>query len=84
MSEITPEHLRATGMSMLVALFNIASVSAGPLTGLAYDNLGASRMFFLAAMIAWTGLSIFIFGTLHLRKKSALRASEQSDDDDEA
>jgi PPP family 3-phenylpropionic acid transporter len=74
-SEITPEHLRATGMSMLVSLFNIASVTAGPLIGLAFDNLGSSRLYLLAAVTAWTGFSIFVFGTLHLRRKYALQAS---------
>ena len=75
-SEITPEHLRATGMSMLVSLFNIASVTAGPMIGLAYDNMpGSSRLYLLAAVTAWTGFLIFIFGTLHLRRKNALRVS---------
>jgi len=74
-SEITPEHLRATGMSMLVSLFNIASVTAGPLSGLAFDNLGSPRLFLLAAVTAWTGFSIFILGTLYLRRKNTSRVN---------
>jgi PPP family 3-phenylpropionic acid transporter len=74
-SEITPVHLRATGMSMLVSLFNIASVTAGPLVGLSFDNLGSSRLYLLAAVTAWTGLFIFVFGTLYLRRKSVMQVS---------
>jgi PPP family 3-phenylpropionic acid transporter len=74
-SQITPEHLRATGQSMLASFYNIAGVTAGPLIGLTFDTLGSSRMYLLAAVAAWTGLSIFVFGTLHLRRKSALRVS---------
>jgi hypothetical protein len=60
---------------MLVSLFNIASVTAGPLIGLAFDHLGSSRLYLLAAFTAWTGFSIFIFGTLHLRRRSTLRVN---------
>jgi PPP family 3-phenylpropionic acid transporter len=74
-SQITPDHLRATGQSMLASFFNIASVIAGPLIGTAFDTLGSSRMYLLAAVFAWTGLAIFIFGTLHLRRNAALQPS---------
>jgi len=72
-SQITPEHLRATGMSMLVSFFNLASVLAGPVIGMAFDNLGSSRLYLLAAITAWTGFSIFVFGTLHLRRKPVMQ-----------
>ena len=74
-SQITPEHLRATGMSMLTSFFSIASVTAGPLIGSAYDNLGSSRLYLLGALIAWTGLLIFILGTLRLRRTAVLQTS---------
>ena len=72
-SQITPEHLRATGQSMLASFYNIASVTAGPLIGLSFDTLGSSRMYSLAAITAWTGLSVFVLGTLRLRRSVALR-----------
>ena len=71
-SQITPDHLRATGQSMLSSFYNIAGVTAGPLIGSAFDTLGSSRMYLLAAITAWSGLLIFILGTLRLRKNSAL------------
>jgi PPP family 3-phenylpropionic acid transporter len=76
--QITPDHLRATGMSMLASFYNIASVIAGPLIGSAFDSLGSSRLYLLAAVSAWTGLSIFVFGTLHLRRKNTLQAIEKT------
>jgi PPP family 3-phenylpropionic acid transporter len=74
-SQITPEHLRATGQSMLASFYNIAGVTAGPVIGLTFDTLGSSRMYLLAAVTAWSGLSILIFGTLRLRRNTAMQAS---------
>jgi PPP family 3-phenylpropionic acid transporter len=74
-SQITPDHLRATGMSMLTSFFSLASVTAGPLIGLAYDNLGSSRLYLLGAFTAWAGLLIFITGTLRLRRTAVLQTS---------
>ena len=67
-SQITPDNLRATGLSMMGSFYNIASVLSGLLIGSIYDTFGSSRMYFVAAITAWTGLSIFIIGTLYLRK----------------
>jgi PPP family 3-phenylpropionic acid transporter len=70
-SQITPEHLRATGMSMLTSFFNIASVTAGPLVGLAFDQLGSTRLYLMGAISAWMGCAIFVLGTLRLRRKES-------------
>ncbi|MFZ6027578.1 MAG: MFS transporter [Chloroflexota bacterium] len=58
--QITPEHLRATGQSMLMTFFNIGSVLGAPLAGWIYDTAGPARLFLLAAFAAWIGLGIFI------------------------
>lgn len=73
-SQITPDHLRATGQSLLSSFYNIAGVTAGPIIGAAFDSLGSSRMYLLAAMTAWSGLMVFILGTLRLRKQAVLTA----------
>jgi MFS transporter, PPP family, 3-phenylpropionic acid transporter len=62
--QITPEHLRATGQSMLMTFFNIGSVLGAPLSGWVYDRSGPTQLFFLAALTAWTGLAIFLLGRL--------------------
>jgi PPP family 3-phenylpropionic acid transporter len=69
-SQITPDSLRATGQSLLASFYNIASVTSGPFIGMAFDTLGSSRLYLLAACAAWTGLSIFVFGTLRLRRRT--------------
>jgi MFS transporter, PPP family, 3-phenylpropionic acid transporter len=71
-SQITPDHLRATGQSLLATFYNIASVTAGPIIGLLFDSLGSSRMYLIAAIVAWSGVLVFTLGTLRLRKKDAL------------
>lgn len=68
-SQITPDHLRATGQSVLASFYNIASVTAGPLTGSIFDTFGSSRMYLLGAMAAWSGVLIFVLGTLRIRKR---------------
>jgi len=77
-SQITPEHLRATGQSMLASFYNIASVTAGPLIGSVFDTFGSSRMYLLAAVTAWSGVMIFVIGTLRLRRNAALQTHNHS------
>jgi PPP family 3-phenylpropionic acid transporter len=67
-SQITPEHLRATGQSVLATFYNVASLVAGPLMGSVFDAYGSSRMYLLAAFTAWAGVALFVAGTLSLRK----------------
>jgi len=68
-SQITPDHLRATGQSLLASFYNIASVTAGPVIGSIFDTFGSSRMYLLGAMAAWSGVLIFVLGTLRIRKR---------------
>ncbi len=72
-SQITPEHLRATGQSVLASFYNIASVTAGPLIGSVFDTFGSSRMYLLAAFTAWSGVLLFVLGTLRLRKNAGMQ-----------
>jgi MFS family permease len=67
-SQITPEHLRATGQSMLATFFNMASVIGGSFIGVAFDTLGSSRMYILAAGIAWTAVLLFVIVDYRLKK----------------
>ena len=76
-SQITPDNLRATGLSMMASFYNIASVTSGLLIGSIYDTFGSSRMYLLAAVTAWTGLTIFVTGTLRLRKKKCYANSSR-------
>jgi PPP family 3-phenylpropionic acid transporter len=62
-SQITPDHLRATGQSMLATFFSIASVMGAPLVGVVFDQAGPARLFLLAAITAWVGLAIFLVGS---------------------
>jgi PPP family 3-phenylpropionic acid transporter len=62
-SQITPEALRATGQSLLATFFNIASLSAGPINGWMFDNYGSSRLYLVAALTAWMGVTLFASAT---------------------
>jgi hypothetical protein len=39
---------------------------------LLFDSLGSSRMYLIAAMVAWSGVLLFTLGTLRIRKKEAI------------
>lgn len=71
-SQITPDNLRATGLSMISSFYNIASVTSGLLIGSVYDTFGSSRLYLLAATTAWLGFAIFILGTLYLRRRTVV------------
>lgn len=70
-SQITPEHLRATGQSLLASFYNIAAVAAGPMMGMIFDSFGSSRMYLMGAVAAWSGVLIFVMGSLRVRIQAA-------------